>query len=61
MSNSRSKAKSKNKVSIPRYRPNRPSLFGPPPLLVGEDAAAYDELRAAISATVEPIDTVECL
>jgi hypothetical protein len=59
MSNSRSKAKSKNKVSIPRYRPNRPSLFGPPPLLVGEDAAAYDELRAAISATVEPIDTVE--
>jgi hypothetical protein len=46
MSNSRSKAKSKNKVSIPRYRPNRPSLFGPPPLLVGEDAAAYDELYA---------------
>jgi hypothetical protein len=59
MSNVRSKAKSKNKVPIPRYRPNRPRLFGPPPLLMGEDAAAYDELDAAISAAVEPIDPVE--
>ncbi|MGC1317413.1 MAG: hypothetical protein WA866_12355, partial [Pseudolabrys sp.] len=35
-----------------------PSLFGPPLLLVGEDAAEYDELHAGIRATLNPIDTV---
>lgn len=54
----RSKAKSKTKAVIPRYRGKRPSLFGPPLLLVGEDAAEYEELLAAIRATVNPIDTV---
>ena len=43
---------------IPRYRGKRPSLFAPPLLLVGEDAAEYDELHAAIRAAVNPIDTV---
>ena len=54
----RSKAKSKTKAVIPRYRGKRPSLFAPPLLLVGEDAAEYDELHAAIRAALNPIDTV---
>ena len=36
----------------------RPGLFGRPPLLTGEDPAAYDELFAGIRAAVNPIDTV---
>ena len=56
---SRSKSKSKNKVVIARYRGKRPGLFGPPLLLVGEDAAEYEELHAGICAAVNPIDTVE--
>ena len=55
----RSKAKSKTKAVIPRYRGKRPSLFGPPLLLVGEDAAEYDELHAAIRAAENPIDSVD--
>ena len=54
-----SKAKSKTKAVISRYRGKRPSLFGPPLLLVGEDAAEYDELHAAIRAAVNPVDTVD--
>jgi hypothetical protein len=34
-------------------------LFGPPPVLEGEDAAAYDELLGRICATVRPIDVIE--
>jgi len=33
--------------------------FGPPPLIEGEDAAAYDELLAGISAAVKPADILE--
>jgi len=39
--------------------PNRISLFGPPPLLEEEDAAAYDELAARMSSTVRPTDFIE--
>jgi hypothetical protein len=59
MPNVRSKAKSKTKAVIPRYRGKRPGLFGPPLLLAGEDAAEYDELHARIRAAVNPIDTVD--
>ena len=59
MSKAHPKSKSKTKAVIPRYRPKQPSLFGPPLLLVGEDAAEYDELHAAIRAAVNPIDTVD--
>lgn len=52
------KRKFKSTSVIPRYRPKQPTLFGPPLLLVGEDAAEYEELLAAIRATVNPIDTV---
>ena len=49
--------KSKNKVVIPRYR-GKPRLFEAPLLLVGEDAAAYDDLSTGIRAAVKPIDTI---
>jgi len=48
-------SKSKTKESIPRYR-SYANLFGPPPLLVREDAANYDELLARIRAVVKPVD-----
>ncbi len=35
------------------------SLFGPPPLLEGEDAAAYDELCARICMAVKPVDAID--
>jgi hypothetical protein len=37
----------------------RLDLFGPPPLIEGEDAAAYDELLLRISAAVKPADILE--
>jgi hypothetical protein len=37
----------------------RLDLFGPPPLLEGEDAAAYDELLLRVSAAVKPVDILE--
>src|ERR1700680_24366 len=33
--------------------------FGPPPLIEGEDAAAYDELLTRVSAAVKPADILE--
>jgi hypothetical protein len=50
------KAKSKTKAMIPRHRP---TLFGRPLLLQGEDAAVYDGLFAGIHAAVNPLDTLE--
>ena len=35
------------------------SLFGPPPLLEGEDAAAYDELFGRVCAAVKPVDIID--
>jgi hypothetical protein len=37
----------------------RLALFGPPPLIEGEDPAAYDELLVRISAGVKPADILE--
>jgi hypothetical protein len=37
----------------------RLSLFGPPLLLEGEDAAAYDELVGRIWAAVRPVDVID--
>jgi hypothetical protein len=34
-------------------------MFGPPPLLKGEDAAAYDELLARVSGNLKPSDIFE--
>ena len=35
------------------------TLFGPPPLFEGEDAAAYGELLAHVSGAVKPVDFLE--
>ena len=35
------------------------SLFGPPPILEGEDAAAYDELFGRVCAAIKPIDVID--
>ena len=42
-----------------RFTPELPplALFGPPLLLGGEDAAAYDQLLGHIRAAVKPVDT----
>jgi predicted transposase YbfD/YdcC len=37
----------------------RLALFGPPPLLEGEDAAAYDQLLARVYAVVKPVDVID--
>jgi hypothetical protein len=34
-------------------------LFGPPPILEGEDAAAYDELYGRVCATIKPVDVID--
>jgi hypothetical protein len=39
--------------------PIRLSLFGPPPLLAGEDSKAYDDLLAQVSGAVKPADIIE--
>jgi hypothetical protein len=39
--------------------PTRQALFGPPPLLEGEDPAIYDELLARVSGAVKPADMLE--
>jgi hypothetical protein len=38
---------------------SRFALFGPPPLLAGEDSAAYDDLLARVSGSVKPADIIE--
>ena len=39
--------------------PTSLALFGPPPLLEGENAAAYDELLARVSGAMKPTDILE--
>jgi len=43
----------------PPERAGRLALFGPVPLLEGEDSAAYDELLVRISGAVKPADILE--
>jgi hypothetical protein len=52
-----SKTRSNSKSMTPT--PARLTLFGDPPLLEGEDAAAYAELLARIREAVKPIDVLE--
>jgi hypothetical protein len=55
----RSKSKPK---TVERDIPGRAqlgALFGPPLLLEGEDAAAYDELLARVYAAVQPLNIIE--
>ena len=55
------KNKGKTEIAAPgvRVRVQRLALFGPPPLLEGEDAAAYDQLLARIYAAVKPVDIID--
>jgi hypothetical protein len=34
-------------------------LFGPPPILEGEDAAAFDELFGRVCAAIKPVDVID--
>ena len=51
--------KNKSKPEIVRVRLQRFEIFGRPPLLEGEGAAAYDQLLARISAVVNPVDIID--
>src|SRR5258708_32949813 len=53
--------KGKTEIAAPGVpeRAQRLALFGPPPLIEGEDAAAYDELLARICAAVKPVDVID--
>jgi hypothetical protein len=37
----------------------RPEIWGPPPLLKGEDSAAFNKFLAKVIATVKPVDFLE--
>jgi hypothetical protein len=50
------------RVKIKRRTPEptpRLALFGPPLLIEGEDAAAYDQLRARIFAAIKLVDIID--
>jgi len=53
--------KSKTEIAAPSIpeRAQRLALFGPPLLIEGEDAAAYDQLLARIFAAVKPVDVID--
>jgi hypothetical protein len=46
-------------IDVSGRRPTEWNFFGPPPLLEGEDPAAYDELLARVSGAVGPSDILE--
>ena len=50
-------SKSKTEIAAPSVpeRVRRLALFGPPPLIEGEDAAAYDQLVARTFAALKPV------
>jgi hypothetical protein len=56
---SRTDADRPAKSTTPPERAGKLALFGPPPLIEGEDAAAYDELLTRISTAVKPADILE--
>jgi hypothetical protein len=53
--------KSKTEIAAPSVpeRVRRLALFGPPPLIEGEDAAAYNQLLARVCAAVKPVDIID--
>jgi hypothetical protein len=53
-----SKRSRSNATSAPA-RVQRFAFFGPPPLLVGEDAALYDDLVLRMWAAVNPVDMID--
>jgi hypothetical protein len=55
---SRSNSKTKSMTSAPAPV-QRFAIFGPPPLLEGEDAALYDDLFGRMCAAVKPVDIID--
>ena len=53
------KGSGSKKTALVPDRARRLTLLGPPPLIEGEDAAAYGELLNRISAAVKPEDILE--
>jgi hypothetical protein len=55
------KSESKTEIAAARVpgQVQRLAVFGPPLLLEGEDAAAYDELLGRICAAVKPVDIID--
>jgi|SRR5215831_13514738 len=53
------KSKSKTETAAVAGQVQRLAVFGPPLLLEGEDAAAYDELLARVCAAVKPVDVID--
>src|SRR6516165_584745 len=55
------KSESKTELAAARVPgpAQRLAVFGPPLLLEGEDAAAYDELLARVCAAVKPVDVID--
>jgi hypothetical protein len=54
------KANSKTKSNTSALaKVQRLTLFGPPQLLEGEDAAAYDELLNRVGAAIKPVDIID--
>jgi len=54
-----SKSKSEKETTATLVPAQRLSLFGPPPLIAGEDGAAYDQLLARFCAVVKPVDIID--
>jgi hypothetical protein len=53
------KSESKTEIAAVPGQVQRLAVFGPPLLLEGEDAAAYDELLGRICAAVKPVDIID--
>ena len=53
------KSESKTETAAVSGQVQRLAVFGPPLLLEGEDAAAYDELLGRICAAVKPVDVID--
>jgi hypothetical protein len=53
------KSESKTEIAAVPGQVQRLAVFGPPLLLEGEDAAAYDELLARVCAAVKPADIID--
>ena len=53
------KSESKTEIAAVPGQVQRLAVFGPPLLLEGEDAAAYDQLLARFCAAVKPVDVID--
>jgi len=53
------KSESKTETAAVSGQVQRLAVFGPPLLLEGEDAAAYDKLLARVCAAIKPVDVID--